>query len=84
MANFYTDNENLKLQLDHPLMERIVKMKEEDYSFAKTEPIAPLNFEDAMDTLNFGIYDTGEVIGPTEQDQKGARVEMEKLVYAGE
>jgi alkylation response protein AidB-like acyl-CoA dehydrogenase len=88
MANFYTDNENLKLQLDHPLMERIVKMKEEDYSFAKTEPIAPFNFEDAMDTYDKVLEVVGdicgEVIGPNAEsvDQEGARVENGRVVYA--
>lgn len=88
MANFYTDNENLRLQLDHPLMERIVKMKEEDYSFAKTEPIAPLNFEDAMDTYDKVLEVVGdicgEVIGPNAEsvDQEGARVENGRVVYA--
>ena len=88
MANFYTDNEILKLQLDHPLMERIVKMKEEDYSFAKTEPIAPLNFEDAMDTYDKVLEVVGdicgEVIGPNAEsvDQEGARVENGRVVYA--
>ena len=27
MANFYTDNEDIKFQLGHPLMEKIVALK---------------------------------------------------------
>ena len=36
MANFYTDNENLKFQLKHPLMEKIVRLKENDYILKST------------------------------------------------
>ena len=28
MANFYTDNEDIKFQLGHPLMKKIVTLKE--------------------------------------------------------
>ena len=32
MANFYTDNPDLKHHLTHPLMEKIVALKERNYT----------------------------------------------------
>ena len=32
MSNFYTDNESLKFYLSHPMMEKIVALKERDYA----------------------------------------------------
>ena len=34
MANFYTDNEALKHYLTHPMMEKIVELKERGYADA--------------------------------------------------
>jgi len=31
MANYYTDNKNLRFHLEHPLMEKIVRLKEQNY-----------------------------------------------------
>ena len=35
MANFYTDNSDLKHHLTHPLMQRIVALKEREYADAR-------------------------------------------------
>ena len=35
MANFYTDNEDIKFHLGHPLMEKIVALKERNYTEAQ-------------------------------------------------
>ena len=35
MANFYTDNPDLKLHLQHPLMRKIVALKERDFADAE-------------------------------------------------
>ena len=35
MANYYIDNSELKFHLNHPLMEKIVRLKEREYSFKK-------------------------------------------------
>ena len=35
MANFYTDNSDLKFQLSHPLMRKIVELKEQIASLEK-------------------------------------------------
>lgn len=41
MANFYTDNPDLKHHLTHPLMEKIVALKERNYTDAEKYDYAP-------------------------------------------
>lgn len=50
MANFFTDNSDLKHHLTHPLMQRIVALKEREYADARKYDYAPVDFEDAMDS----------------------------------
>ncbi|MBP5561156.1 MAG: acyl-CoA dehydrogenase family protein, partial [Muribaculaceae bacterium] len=63
MANFYTDNKALRYYLHHPLMEKIVAMKERDYTQCKQFDYAPLDFEDAMDSYERILEITGEIAG---------------------
>ena len=49
MANHYTDHPELQFELRHPLMKRIVELKERDFSEKDTYDTAPLDFEDALD-----------------------------------
>ena len=48
MANFYTDNEDIKFHLGHPLMEKIVALKEQNYTQAEKYEDAPRDYEDAL------------------------------------
>ena len=41
MANFYTDNPEIKFHLNHPLMKRIVELKERDYADKDKYDYAP-------------------------------------------
>ena len=41
MANFYTDNPDLKHHLNHPLMRKIVELKERNYTDAEKYDYAP-------------------------------------------
>ena len=50
MANFYLDNSDLKHHLNHPLMKKLVALRERNYSDAEKYDYAPFNFEDAMDS----------------------------------
>ncbi len=49
MANFFTDNKDLRFHLTHPMMEKIVRLKEMDYRDKDQYDYAPHDFEDAMD-----------------------------------
>ena len=49
MANFFLDNKDLQFHLQHPLMRKIVALKERNYTLKDHHELAPQNFEDAMD-----------------------------------
>ena len=63
MANFYTDNPDLKFQLQHPLMSRIVELKERNYTEKDKFDYAPNDFEDAMDSFDKVLEIVGEICG---------------------
>ena len=44
MANFYLDNSDLKHHLNHPLMKRLVALKERNYTDAEKYDYAPIDF----------------------------------------
>ena len=63
MANFYTDNPDLKHHLNHPLMQKIVELKERNFSDAEKFDYAPRNFEDAMDNYDKVLEIVGDLCG---------------------
>ncbi len=63
MANFYTDNEQLKFQLSHPLMEKIARLKENDYNEKEKYDYAPIDYEDAFDSYDKVCEIIGEISG---------------------
>lgn len=63
MANFYTDNKDLKFHLDHPMMEKLVKLKEKNYIDKDNFDYAPLDFEDSMDSYEKVMEIVGEICG---------------------
>lgn len=68
MANFYTDNPDLKLHLQHPLMKKIVALKERDFTEAEKFDYAPIDFDDAMDNYNRVLEIVGDLCGTTIAD----------------
>jgi 3-(methylthio)propanoyl-CoA dehydrogenase len=63
MANFYSDNKNLRFQLTHPLMEKIVHLKERNFSEKQQFDFAPQDFEDAIDSYDKVLEVIGEICG---------------------
>ena len=63
MANFFNDNKDLKHHLHHPLMQKIVALKERNYTDCEKFDYAPLNFEDAMDSYEKVLEIAGEIAG---------------------
>ncbi len=63
MANFYTDSPELKHYLNHPLMQRIVELRERDFAEKDQYPYAPKNHEDAMDNYDKVLELIGEICG---------------------
>lgn len=88
MANFYTDNPDLKHHLTHPLMEKIVALKERDYTDAQKYDYAPLDFEDAMDNYERVLDIVGEICGDIiapnaeDVDHQGPKVVDGHVEYA--
>ena len=63
MANFYTDNEDIKFHLGHPLMEKIVALKEQNYTQAEKYEDAPRDYEDAFDNYDKVLEIVGDICG---------------------
>ncbi len=88
MANFYTDNKALKLHLQHPLMQKIVSLKERDFADADKFDYAPVDFADAMDNYERVLEIVGELCGTTIAenaegvDHEGPKVENGRVTYA--
>ncbi len=88
MANFYTDNPDLKHHLTHPLMQKIVALKERDYTDAEKYDYAPMDYDDAMDSYDKVLEVVGEICGTTiadnaeEVDHQGPRVVDGHVEYA--
>ncbi|MDR1527545.1 MAG: acyl-CoA dehydrogenase family protein [Dysgonamonadaceae bacterium] len=88
MSNFYLDNPSLKHHLHHPLMKRIVELKERNYTEAATYDYAPVDFADAMDSYEKVLEIAGEIIGEVvaphaeEVDAQGPKVVNNRVEYA--
>ncbi len=88
MANYYTDNPALKLHLNHPMMRKIVGLKERDYTDAEKFDYAPVDFADAMDNYNRVLEIVGELCGTTIADNaegvdhEGPTVADGRVTYA--
>lgn len=68
MANNYSEHPELKFELNHPLMKRIVELKERDFRDKEAFDYAPLDFEDAMDNYERVLDIAGEIAGTTVAD----------------
>ena len=88
MANFYTDNPEIKYFLSHPLLKRIVELRERNYADADKYDYAPANFEDAIDSYERVMELAGDVcaniIAPNAEsvDAEGPRCENGRMIYA--
>lgn len=88
MANYYSETPELKYHLGHPLMKRIVELKERNFADKDKFDYAPQDFDDAMDNYD-RVLDIvgelcGEVIGPNAEgvDHDGPRCENGRVSYA--
>jgi 3-(methylthio)propanoyl-CoA dehydrogenase len=88
MANFYTDNKDLRFHLTHPMMEKIVRLKEMDYREKDQYDYAPHDFEDAMDNYEKVLEIIGaicaDVIAPNagDVDHEGPQIVDGRVKYA--
>lgn len=88
MANFYLDTPSLRHHLHHPLMRRIVELKEREFRDKDEYDYAPIDFDDAMDSYERVLEMVGEisaeVIAPNAEsvDQEGPTVANGRVTYA--
>ena len=61
MANYYTDHPEIEFHLDHPLMKRIVELKEKGYADKDQFADAPVCYEDAIENYKRVLDITGDV-----------------------
>ncbi|MCH5330246.1 MAG: acyl-CoA dehydrogenase family protein [Alistipes sp.] len=88
MANFYTDNPEIKFHLNHPLMKRIVELKERNYSDKDSFADAPVDLQDALANYDRVLDIAGEIaaeiIEPNSEsvDLEGPHLVDGRMVYA--
>ena len=88
MANFYTDNPSLRHHLHHPLMKRIVELKERGFADKDKYDYAPQDYEDAMDSYEKVLEIVGEICGEIiapnaeDVDHEGPSVANGRVTYA--
>lgn len=88
MVNFYTDNPSLKHYLTHPMMEKIVELKERGFADKDKYDYAPQDYADALDSYEKVLEIVGEICGDIiagnaeDVDHQGARVENGRVIYA--
>ena len=88
MANYYSDHPEIGFHLNHPLMQRIVELKERNYEDAKTYDDAPVDYEDAIENYKQVLDITGDVaaniIAPNSEsvDLEGPHLENGRMIYA--
>ena len=88
MANYYTDNKNLKFHLMHPDMRRIVAIRENDFEDKENYDFAPMDFEDAIDSYDKILEVMGQLSGDIlaenaeSVDQEGAKLIDNEVHYA--
>ena len=88
MDNFFNDNSDLKFHLYHPLMKKIVSLKENDFSDKESFDYAPVDFEDSMDNYDKVLEIIGDisanVVAPNAEsvDHEGPMLVNNEVVYA--
>ena len=88
MENYYSDHPEIGFYLGHPLMKRIVDLKERDYADKDNFADAPVCFEDAIENYKRLLDITGDVaanvIEPNSEsvDLEGPHLENGRMKYA--
>ena len=88
MANSYTDIPEIKFHMEHPMMQRIVELKERNFEDKGKYDYAPEDFEDAMDSYDKVLEIVGDInaniIAPNAEDvdAEGPHCENGRVRYA--
>ena len=88
MANYYTDHPELEFHLHHPLMKRIVELKERNFADKDTFEDAPVDYNDAIDNYNHLLEIMGDITANIMEsnsesvDLEGPHLVDKRMVYA--
>jgi len=88
MANFFKDTPDFKFHLEHPLVQKIVALKEHNFTDAEHFDFAPVNHEDALDSYEKVLEIVGDIcantIAPNAEgvDLEGPHIVNNEVVYA--
>ena len=88
MANYFSDYPELEFHLHHPLMKRIVELKERNFADKDNYPDAPVDYEDAVENYKRVLEIVGDVaaniIEPNSEsvDLEGPHLENGRMIYA--
>ena len=86
--NFYNDNKSLKFYLSHPVMDKIIKLKERDFADSDNDMMAPTDVEDAIDNYDKVLEIVGDLAANVleanaeDVDHEGPQVVDNEIVYA--
>jgi hypothetical protein len=88
MENFFTDTPDFKFQLEHPIVQKIIRLKERNFEESEKYDYAPLNHEDAIDTYEKILEIVGEICSETIAgnaegvDLEGPHLVDNEVIYA--
>ena len=88
MSNYYTDHPEIAFHLNHPLMKRVVDLKERNYVEKDQFEDAPVNYEDAIENYKRLLDITGDVAAniiesnSEDVDLEGPHLENGRMIYA--
>ena len=88
MANYYTDHPEIAFYLQHPLMRRIVELREKGFADKDLYPDAPVDYEDCIENYKRLLEVVGDItaniIAPNSEsvDLEGPHLENGRMIYA--
>ena len=88
MDNFFKDTPDFKFHLGHPIVQKIVKLKERDFEDSEKSDYAPQNHDDAIDTYEKILDIVGDIcantIAPNAEsvDLEGPHLVNNEVIYA--
>ena len=86
--NFFLDNPDLQLRLEHLDLREVLELKEKGYTESDVYPTAPRTYADAVDSYRIVLEILGEICGErvapraAEADDEGAHWADGEVTYA--